>query len=319
MYSIVLIIPYFGKFDNIFNLWLESCKINNSIDYIIVTDIQVDYNNLPSNVQLVRCSFSELKNKIQKLYDFKISLKTPYRLCNFKPAYGEIFEDLIKNYDYWGFCDMDLIWGNIRHFLPSEMIFDKIGSYGHFSLIRNTYDNNRIYRYKNAYEIAFSNDLPLFFDEVTFNNICLKLHLSTFNLKIADLCPRLKNLYIISEKEIDIIKKNIFIWNNTKGLFAISKNGDSFEITEYAYVHFLKRPMINKVTDYKSFFIVPNAIINSSCRYEEIYRKYCKNGLFISYWKNSFKWRNFKKRLIFRIYKNKVVKKLISEMNRLVE
>lgn len=318
MYSIVLIIPYFGKFDNIFNLWLESCKINYSIDYIIITDTQINY-NVPANVKFIKSSFSELKNKIQKLYDFKISLKTPYRLCNFRPAYGEIFEDLIKEYDYWGFCDMDLIWGNIRHFLPSNMDFDKIGSYGHFSLIKNTYKNNRIYRYKDAYKIAFSNDLPLFFDEVTFNIICSKLHLTTFNLKIANLYPRLKNFYITSEKETGIFRKNIFIWDNTKGLFAISKNNNDYEITEYAYVHFLKRPMTNKVTDYKSFIIVPNAIINSSDGYEKLYRKYCKNGLFISYWKNSFRWHNFKERLIFRIYKNKVVRTLISEMNKLVE
>lgn len=317
MYSIALIIPYFGRFDNIFTLWLQSCKINNSIDYIIITDIQGDY-NLPSNVKFVRSSFSELKNKIQELYDFKISLNTPYRLCNFKPAYGEIFEDLISGYDYWGFCDIDLIWGNIRNFLPSEKNFDKIGSYGHLTLIKNTYDNNRIYRYKHAYKIAFSNDLPLFFDEVTFNNICLKLHLSIFNLKIADLCPRLKNLYIISEKEIGIIRKNIFLWDNTKGLFAISKNKDSFEITEYAYVHFLKRPMINSVVDCNTFFIVPNVIINSFYSYEEVYRRYCKNGLFVSYWKNSLKLCNLKERLIFRIYKNKLVRKLISEMNELV-
>lgn len=318
MYSIALIIPYFGKFDSIFNLWIESCKLNSSIDFIIVTDIAYKY-NVPTNVRFVNSSFTELRNRIQSLYDFKISLETPYRLCNFKPAYGEIFEDLIKEYDYWGFCDVDLIWGNLRKFLPISKEYDKIGTYGHLMMIKNTYENNRLYRYKDAYKIAFSNNLPLFFDENTFNKICDKHNFRVYDLKIADLYPRYRNHYIVAERKNGIIKKNIFSWDSNNGLFAIRGSDNGYEKIEYAYVHFLKRPMINKVSKYNAFFIVPNMIINTDEDYENIYKNYCGDGLFIDYWKNSFKWKNFKERFCNRLYKNKIVRKLISEMNSLIK
>ena len=38
MNSIALVIPYFGKFNNYFHLWLESAKRNSTIDFHIYTD-----------------------------------------------------------------------------------------------------------------------------------------------------------------------------------------------------------------------------------------------------------------------------------------
>lgn len=317
MYSIALIIPYFGKFDNIFPLWLKSCEVNNSIDFIIITDIKNKFEH-PENVKFVKCSFSELKQKIQNLYDFRISLESPYRLCNFRPAYGEIFNDLIKNYDYWGFCDIDLIWGNLRALLPQEAIYDKIGTFGHLTMIKNTLENNRLYRYKEAYKIAFTNNLPLFFDENTFNKICEKHNLKIYDLKIADLYPRFKNHYIVSERKKNVIRKNIFYWDEQKGLYSIQKTDNGFKKSEYAYVHFLKRPMKNKVSTTNSFYIVPNSMINSNDDYKTLYKRYCKDGIFYAYWKNSFKWKNFKERLYNRLYKNKIINKYIYEMNQII-
>lgn len=317
MYSIALLIPYFGKFDNIFPLWLKSCEINSSIDYIIITDSTVKY-SYPSNVKFLHYSFADLRKKIQKYYDFKISLESPYRLCNFRPAFGEIFEDLINGYDYWGYCDVDLIWGNIRHFLPNDISYDKIGTFGHLTMIKNSRENNRLYRYKNAYKIAFSNNLSLFFDENTFSKICEKHKFKIFDLKIADLYPRYKNHYIVSERKNNIITKNIFSWDKQNGLYAIPKKENVFIKSEYAYVHFLKRPMINKVSNSDSFYIVPNYMINTNEDYNTLFQRYCKNGLFYAYWRNSFKWKNFKERLLNRLYKNRIITNYISTMNQLI-
>ena len=32
-------------------------------------------------------------------------------MCDYKVAYGEMFQDYIKEYDFWGHCDMDMIFG----------------------------------------------------------------------------------------------------------------------------------------------------------------------------------------------------------------
>ena len=48
MNKIAVIMPYFGKMPNYFDLWLQSCHANSQIDWIIVTDnlIKHDFNNI---------------------------------------------------------------------------------------------------------------------------------------------------------------------------------------------------------------------------------------------------------------------------------
>ena len=110
MKSIAFIVPYFGRFPINYQLWLESCRRNPSIDFLIFTDDCTKY-EYPKNVKLFHMDFKDIKQKIQKLYNFSLRLENPYKLCDFRPAYGEIFEEFLKGYDYWGHCDIDLIWG----------------------------------------------------------------------------------------------------------------------------------------------------------------------------------------------------------------
>ena len=41
-----------------------------------------------------------------------MTIEDAYKLTDFKPAYGEIFQDYIIQYDFWGFTDIDLIYGD---------------------------------------------------------------------------------------------------------------------------------------------------------------------------------------------------------------
>ena len=116
MYSIAYVVPYFGKFPKGFQFWLLSCKCNPSIDWLIFTDDKTPY-DYPENVKVTYWTFNQMKKKAQAIYDFQIFLERPYKLCDFKPAYGEIFADELKNYDFWGHCDIDLVWvTSTRHF-----------------------------------------------------------------------------------------------------------------------------------------------------------------------------------------------------------
>ena len=99
--KICLIIPYFGKLPNYFDLWLESVRHNLDYNFLIITDEEIE-NNLPENVRVIKSSFEDLVKKIQSLYPFKISLNSPYKLCDYRPAYGEIFKEELVEYDFWG-------------------------------------------------------------------------------------------------------------------------------------------------------------------------------------------------------------------------
>ena len=59
----ILVIPYFGKFNEYFNLWLDSCEYNEDINWLIVTDNIID--NKPDNVKVINQTFDEFVQFIQ--------------------------------------------------------------------------------------------------------------------------------------------------------------------------------------------------------------------------------------------------------------
>lgn len=142
-----LILPYFGKFPNYFPLFLESCRWNPSIDWLLYTDSDVPY-AYPENIKVHKTSFEDFRARLQEAYDFPISLDTPYKLCDFKPTYGDTLQSDLKDYDFWGHCDCDLIFGNIRKFITPEVTaqYDRILNCGHLILYRNIPEVNTYYR-----------------------------------------------------------------------------------------------------------------------------------------------------------------------------
>jgi hypothetical protein len=38
------------------------------------------------------------------------------------PAFGDVFSAEVKNYDFWGHCDMDVIFGKVRSFMTADLL-----------------------------------------------------------------------------------------------------------------------------------------------------------------------------------------------------
>ena len=100
--TINIIIPYFGNFPNYFQLFLNSCAYNNTINWTIVTDNMAIY-NYPVNVRKVEMSFHDVQELIRSKFDFDVAINSVHKLCELKPAYGYIFDELIVGYDFWGY------------------------------------------------------------------------------------------------------------------------------------------------------------------------------------------------------------------------
>ena len=65
-YSIVYLIPYFGKLPESFQMWLLSCKMNPSIDWLLLTDDKTEY-DYPDNVHVSYMSYEDIKNRELKI------------------------------------------------------------------------------------------------------------------------------------------------------------------------------------------------------------------------------------------------------------
>ena len=170
MYSIAYVVPYFGKFPKGFQFWLMSCGCNPTIDWLIFTDDHTEY-VYPPNVKVTYMTFEQMKRKAQECFDFPISLERPYKLCDYKPAYGEIFAKELQEYDFWGDCDVDLVWGNIRKFYTDELLgkYEKVGFNGHSMLFKNTPEVCARYRTclpgRLNYKEVYTTDKSFAFDE----------------------------------------------------------------------------------------------------------------------------------------------------------
>jgi hypothetical protein len=123
--SIALICCYFGKLPWYFNYFIHSCRYNESVNFFVITDDTTWTKSLPLNVTLIRKTLNEVSQLASQKLGFPVSITSGYKLCDFKPVYGFLFPELLGPYDFWGHCDIDIIFGNIRDFITDELLENK--------------------------------------------------------------------------------------------------------------------------------------------------------------------------------------------------
>lgn len=283
MKTCCFIIPYFGEFPEYFPLFLKSCRWNPSFDWIIFTDNTKDY-NYPENVKKVQMSFSDLKRIVQAKFDFEVSLSTPYKLCDYKPAYGFIFEEYLRDYAYWGHCDLDTIMGNLSRHLTLDFLakFDKVFCLGHMTIYKNTNENIRVFMSefngRLLYKEVFSTNNICWFDEEwkdgnNVNGIFLSKNKSIFSqdMSFNVYFPKTKfvrTIYVGRDVEnnghgykIERYKDALYLWRNGN-LCRLFVEGGQLVQEDFLYIHLQKRRMkVSRFLDVEGcgvFKIIPN-------------------------------------------------------------
>ena len=311
MIKIAFVCPYFGKMPNYFPLVLQSMRTNPSIDWIIFTDDQTKY-NYPLNVKVNYIEFTELQKKINGIMPVSINLVSPYKLCDLRPFYGIIFKDYLKQYDFWGFCDFDCIFGNIRHFLTDNILnhYKKILFLGHMSLFINTLEmENIILQFLNKREyhkyLKLSN-CSFQIDEIILPSFLQKKGIAIYqpsNIIIADICCTKKPFKICIEylsylNDKTIMKGTVidnkglvFAYNDGK-LLGYSLTNNEISQTEYMYIHLQKRSMQCFIDDLKNFIIYPNKFLPYSQINKNLLIMSAKSPfIYLKRWKISYHYR----------------------------
>ena len=251
MKKIRLIIPYFGKLPKFFPYFLLTAKRNDKINFLIYTDQKVDQFELlnAENIEFKTLSFDDLRKKVQSKFDFEISLKTPYKLCDYKVAYGFIFEEELKEYDYWGFCDTDVLLGDIYQFLEEHNFFTddyaRYGLLGHLQIFKNSEEVNRIFmsgqglNYRLDYHNVFTSGQNFIFDEAEgIQKLFEKFGLNQLQLtSYHDIDIRHFSFKKYTEKEA----QRYYYWSEKNGLESIEIKDETLVIDYPLYAHFQKR------------------------------------------------------------------------------
>lgn len=277
---VAIIIPFFGNLNckGYFQKFLDSCKENSKITWLIFTDDRTQY-DYPENVKITYMSFETLKALVQNKFDFPIALPTSYKLCDFKPAYGEIFEEYITDYDWWGFSDTDLIWGRMNHFITDDLLnnYEQLYSRGHLTLSLNNSKMRTLYRDFSGFEVykkIFADEKHHAFDELHtpggFREIIKRREIALYDeLDFADIAKLNRFGFFSFELAQVQLKQNekligtsVFMWN-AGDLVRIYYQAGELKRKEYLYVHFQRRVLHDKSSNRKSYCIVPNMIVDT--------------------------------------------------------
>lgn len=258
MKKCVIILPYFGHFNNYFDIFLKSCEYNPQFDWLIFTDETKQY-CYPDNVHVYPFTLHEVKKLAQSKIDQDVKLDFPYKLCDYKPTYGLLFEEYIQNYEYWGHCDCDLIFGNLKDMLTPllDADYDKIFAAGHLTLYKNTAENNRRFfkefKGENIYKEALTKDKIYIFDEdmgeKNIHSIFLedntKMYMEDLSMNVAINSARLVRDQYLPEKRCFVkmqYKPTRYYWNDGK-LFGVYVENNKLVFNEYLYMHLQMRKM----------------------------------------------------------------------------
>lgn len=279
MNRIALINCFFGKrFPDYFAQFLISCKHNPSIDFFIFTNIKTNYTI--SNVHFIYyLSLDEFNILASRKLNLNINVLDAYKLCDFKPAYGKIFEDFLTDFDFWGYCDIDLIFGNIRSLITDELLenFDVISPLekypaGFFTLYKNTERISSIYSTSKDYKKVLQSNRHFCFDECNFRFG----ELLRENKDINEIETEVESLALILSKlekagKIKYFHKTIvqeFSYDNSVHCWDDGRIYDCDTKNEYLLIHLINVKnninfIIKKVNKNQGlFFISPNGINN---------------------------------------------------------
>lgn len=120
----ILILPYFGEFPE----WFDKYQAPTGYTMLIDRDLE------------------KFKERVRS----KLGIEYPGvwgnpKVWDYRCALGLLYENEIKDYDFWGHADLDVVWGDLNKFVPDSLLenLDVYSSHseyvcGCFSLYRNS-------------------------------------------------------------------------------------------------------------------------------------------------------------------------------------
>lgn len=148
---VALIIPYFGPLPQWFPYFAKSAANSQILDVLLFTDAR-DLPKLPDNIKAHCCTLAEFSVLASDSLSLAVSLKSPFKVCDFRPTFGIIFNEYIRDYEFWAFGDIDLVFGDLGRFLEPLLVDNDVISFrkgwvsGSFCVLRNCGQVNSIYK-----------------------------------------------------------------------------------------------------------------------------------------------------------------------------
>ncbi|WP_163339192.1 DUF6625 family protein [Desulfopila sp. IMCC35008] len=252
--SIILMCAYMGPLPYWMPAFMASCRKNPDVNWLIVTNMdQSALPDGPSNVRFLNIDLKDFNDRVSSSLKIPVNVKPEYayKINDFKVAYGKIFSKEFEGYDFWGYCDLDVVWGDIKKFITPEILLkyemitsriDRIS--GHFCLFKNENRFNEMYKDIPNVKTMMAAERNYAIDEEFITNYLYMVHKPNWVIRLK-----------YFNKFGGFVKPNVY-WNKvlttsgahqralgdgTKRHF-LWKNGQVFDAdeTELMYIHFHK-------------------------------------------------------------------------------
>jgi hypothetical protein len=255
MNKVCIVIPYFGKWPTWFDFFLKSCGFNPTISWFFYTDCIIP-SKYPPNVKFFHAKLEDFNTLASKKIGLDIKIKKPYKVCDFRPAFGEIFEDFLIDYDFWGWGDIDVIYGDIRFFITDKILSDNeiistsaVKLFGPLTLLKNTPKINKLYKTGESYKIIFKDQRHRAFDENLGVNTEKVLFVDPKVLSHTALSSfsRIVNEFIFKKEiKVCVVDNKIYMDQNTKNLLVEFNEGNLVNMFDNKKVFFMHFGVLKK-------------------------------------------------------------------------
>lgn len=189
--NIILIQVWLGKIPDYFWYHYETTKNILGFDFLIFTDQDLILDS--ENYKVVNVTKDSIESILSEKLNTEIKIVNNKKTCDLKASFGDLFEEYVVGYDYFGCYDIDTLFGDIH-----SKIKDYIGQYdfitigdddfhnrlsGPFLLIRNTKELRTLYKTGDYVGCLLNGDVMCYeehtLSEIAMNNYKVKIINST--------------------------------------------------------------------------------------------------------------------------------------------
>ncbi len=280
----VFAFSYGRELPEYFSLFLKSCGRNSFVQWIFFTDRNTDEYDIPPNFRVIYSHLNDIENiaRIKFQWD-DLKIEQAYKLCDYKPAFGYLFSEYLDGFDFWGYCDIDVVFGDLKKFLTDDLLkkYDKIYSLGHFTLIRNTEECRTAFMREsedsNSWRKVFAVPSAKSFDEKSgINEKLISMRKKVYtSAEFADRSIFHKRFRTVTKTEMKVVfKENTFnitqFPKNRRLQIASVEDGKTYmnyyswgrmRKSEVAYIHFRYNLSLPTEEFFDHFLITEDSVI----------------------------------------------------------
>lgn len=264
--KIAIIVIWFGNLPPYFPVWLRSAEANPDVDFFLFVDQEIKC--VAKNIHTMRTTMEAEVLRAERELGEPVAIKNAYKFCDLRPFFGRIYKDFLNGFDFWGYCDIDLVFGDIRKFLTDAVLekHDRLYEWGPLTILRNSDEMNHLFDMPgNLYsrDEALRSRVKVFAEEHHgLNRVCRKNQISWYRE------PDMADFYIcysdflLWDRRLTNYTHQVFYWESGHAYRAGVNVSGKVDVNEFVYIHWQKRkPKIsNDVLMTDSFYIFPDKI-----------------------------------------------------------